>query len=464
MNQKQTFDIATIANKQHDFIFTGLPKEVAFRIKNLKVLKKAIENNEKKILAALKSDLGKPKMEAYFSEIAFTLQDIDYALRKIKSWSKPQKVPTPFVLFPSVSYIYPEPYGSVLIIGPWNYPFQLLISPLVGAISAGNCSVVKPSEIAPETSQVVANIIKENFEHTYIAVVEGGVEEAQRLLSQKFDYIFFTGGTDVGKIVMGAAAKHLTPVTLELGGKSPCIVDKDVKIEIAAQRITRGKYFNAGQTCIAPDYLLVHKTIKNKLLEKIKITIKEFYGDNPLESPDYGRIINKQHFSRLADLLKEGDIVTGGSVNLDTLYIAPTVINNISWSNKIMEDEIFGPILPVIEYSDLNEVIPLLNKRPKPLALYFFSNNKNKQKRILKETSSGGVSINDTLGHFRNKNLPFGGVGDSGMGLYHKKIVFDTFSHKKSVLVKSFFFNIKKEYPPYKMPLKYLKRILKIIS
>jgi len=464
MNQKQTFDIADIANKQRAFLFTGVSREIAFRIENLKALKKTIENNEKKILAALKSDLGKSEIEAYVSEIAPVLQEIDYTLRKIKSWVKPQKVHAPLISFPAVSYIYPEPYGSVLIIGPWNYPFLLLVSPLIGSMSAGNCSVVKPSEIAPKTSQVVANIIKENFEQTYIAVAEGGVEETQKLFSQKFDYIFFTGSMRVGRIVMESAAKHLTPVTLELGGKSPCIVDKDVNIEITAKRIVFGKYFNAGQTCIAPDYLLVHEAIKDKLLKIIKITIKEFYGDDPLESPDYGRIINEQHFSRLSDLLKEGDIVAGGSVNLDNLYIAPTVINNISWSNKIMKDEIFGPILPVIEYNDLNEVISILSKRPKPLALYFFSNNKNKQKKILEETSSGGVSINDTLSHAMNKKLPFGGVGDSGMGFYRGKFSFDTFSHKKSVLKKSFFIDLKEKYPPYKMPLKWIKRISRVIE
>ena len=462
MDQKQ---LINIANKQRDFFFAGTTKEIAFRVKQLYVFKKAIEENEEKILGALKLDLGKPEIDAYTSEIAPILQEIDYALKKIKSWDKPKKVSTPFMLFPGSSYIYPEPYGSVLIIGTWNYPFQLVISPLVGAMAAGNCSVVKPSEISSNASQVIANIIRENFNPLYIAVVEGGVEETQMLLSQKFDYIFFTGGTRVGQIIMEAAAKHLTPVTLELGGKNPCIVDEDVDIETTARRIAWGKYFNAGQTCIAPDYLLAHMAIKDKLLENIKVTIEKFYGKDPSKSLDYARIINKNHFSRLSALLGEGNIIKGGNANPADFYIAPTVIDNISWDNEIMEDEIFGPILPVIEYEDLDEVISLINRMPKPLAIYFFSKNKNKQEKVLKEISSGGVSINDIMAHIQNINLPFGGVGDSGIGAYHGKASFDTFSHKKSVRKRSFFDYINRmKYPPYKTPLKYVKKILKFIS
>jgi len=461
MNQKQLVDII---NEQRDFFFTGATKEIVFRVKQLNILKKAIEDNEEKILEALKSDLGKPKTEAYVSEIAPTLQEIDYALKKIKLWAEPKKVSTPWILFPASSYIYQEPYGNVLIICPWNYPFGLLFSPLIGSIAAGNCSTVKPSEISSKSSRIIANIIRENFNSSYIAVVEGGAEETQMLLAQKFDYIFFTGGTHVGKIVMEAAAKHLTPITLELGGKSPCIVDEDVNIETTARRIAWGKYFNAGQTCVAPDYLLAHKSIKNTLLESIKTVIKEFYGEDSLKNPDYARIINEKHFSRLSKLLNEGNIVIGGNTNPDDFYIAPTVIDNISWENKIMQDEIFGPILPVIEFENLDEIISILYKKPKPLALYFFSKNKSKQEKILKETSAGGVSINDVIAHIQNKDLPFGGVGDSGIGAYHGKASFGTFSHKKSVIKRSFFYESKIKYPPYKTPLKYLKKILKIIS
>ena len=461
MNQKQ---LLNIVNKQHDFFFAGTPKEITFRVKQLNILKKAIEENEDKILEALELDLGKPAIEAYTTEIAIALHEIDYALKKIKSWAKPKKVRTPFMLFPGSSYIYPEPYGSVLIIGPWNYPFQLAMSPLVGAMVAGNCSVVKPSEVAPETSRIIANIIREYFDPLYIAVVEGGVEETQMLLSQKFNYIFFTGGTNVGKIIMEAAAKQLTPVTLELGGKNPCIIDEDIDIEKTSRRIIWAKYLNAGQTCIAPDYLLIQKNIKSKLLLSIKTIIEGFYGKDPFKSPDYARIINEKHYFRLSELLKEGDIIIGGATKPDSLYIAPTVIDNISWNNKIMGEEIFGPILPVIEYEDLNKVISLLHTKPKSLALYFFSKNKSKQEKILKEVSSGGACINDALGHIMNNKLPFGGVGDSGMGAYHGKASFDTFSHRKSVLKRSFFVDPQMKYPPYKTPLKYLKKVLKFIS
>lgn len=461
MNQKQ---LLNIVNKQHDFFFAGTPKKITFRVKQLNILKKAIEENEDKILEALELDLGKPATEAYTTEIAVVLHEIDYALKKIKSWAKPKKVCTPFMLFPGSSYIYPEPYGSVLIIGPWNYPFQLAISPLVGAMVAGNCSVVKPSEVAPKTSRIIANIIREYFDPLYIAVVEGGVKETQMLLSQKFNYIFFTGGTYVGKIIMEAAAKQLTPVTLELGGKNPCIIDEDIDIEKTLRRIIWAKYLNAGQTCIAPDYLLIQKNIKSKLLLSIKTIIEEFYGKDPFKSPDYARIINEKHYFRLSELLKEGDIIIGGTTKLDSLYIAPTVIDNISWNNKIMGEEIFGPILPVIEYEDLNKVISLLHAKPKSLALYFFSKNKSKQEKILKEVLSGGACINDALGHFTNNKLPFGGVGDSGMGAYHGKASFDTFSHRKSVLKRSFFVDPQMKYPPYKTPLKYLKKVLKFIS
>jgi len=460
MNQQQ---IQTIAIKQRDFFFTGATKEISFRVKQLIILKKAIESNEKKILDALKLDLRKPETGAYISEIALILREINFALKNIETWNKPKKVRNPLMLFPASSYIYQEPYGNILIIGPWNYPFQLLLGPMIGSISAGNCSVVKPSEITPNCSRVIVDIISENFDPSYIAVAEGGAEETQMLLAQKFDYIFFTGGTKVGKIIMEAAAKNLTPITLELGGKSPCIVDEDVDIETSARRIAWGKFLNAGQSCIAPDYLLAHKSVKKKLMESLKIIIKEFYGEDPAKSKDYARIVNEKHFFRLSELLGEGDTIAGGDTNKNDLYISPTVIDNISWNSKIMEDEIFGPILPVIEYENINEIISILHKKPKPLALYFFSKDKDKQKKILKQTASGGVSINDVMAHMQNANLPFGGVGDSGMGAYHGKVSFDTFSHSKSVLKRSFFEN-KMKYPPYKTPLKYLKKVFKMIS
>jgi aldehyde dehydrogenase (NAD+) len=456
--------LENIASQQRDFFFNRGPKEPAFRAQQLKALKKAIEKNEQQILEALKRDLNKPETEAYVSEIAPVIKEIDCALKNLTSWVKPKKVRTPFLLFPGSSHIYSEPYGSVLIIAPWNYPFQLAMVPLVGAMAAGNCAVLKPSEMAPHTSRMITELMGKYFEPSYIMAVEGGVETTQQLLYQKFDSLFFTGGTAVGKIFMEAAARHLTPITLELGGKNPYIVDSKVDIVKSARRIVWGKFFNAGQTCLAPDYLVAHKSIKKPLLEAITMAIGAFYGEDPSRSPDYARIINQKHFARLSALLKEGEIIVGGKTNPESLYIAPTVIDKILWDSKIMEDEIFGPILPVIEYEDRGDVITHLRTKPKPLALYFFSSVKNHQETILHELSSGGVSINDTFGHFENIRLPFGGVGDSGMGAYHGKASFDTFSHKKSVFKRSFLVDPSMKYPPYKTPLKYLKKTLKFLS
>jgi acyl-CoA reductase-like NAD-dependent aldehyde dehydrogenase len=457
-------ELENIASQQRDFFFNRGPKETAFRIKQFNRLKKAIEESEQHILKALKRDLNKPETEAYVSEIAPVIKEIDYALKNLSSWVKAKKVRTPFLLFPGSSHIYSEPYGSVLIIAPWNYPFQLAMVPLVGAMAAGNCAVLKPSEMAPHTSRIIAELMGKYFEPSYIMAVEGGVEATQHLLSQKFDYLFFTGGTAVGKIVMKAAASHLTPVTLELGGKNPCIVDSEVDIVKTARRIVWGKFFNAGQTCLAPDYLAVHTSIKRPLLEAIGTTVEAFYGRDPSKSPDYARIINQKHFTRLSSLLKEGEIIIGGRTNPENLYIAPTVIDKISWNSKIMEDEIFGPILPVIEFEDCADVVTHLRTKPKPLVLYFFSRIKRNQETILHELSSGGVSLNDTFGHFENIRLPFGGVGESGMGAYHGKTSFDTFSHKKSVFKRSFLADPSMKYPPYKTPLKYLKKTLKFLS
>jgi acyl-CoA reductase-like NAD-dependent aldehyde dehydrogenase len=348
----------------------------------------------------------------------------------------------------------------VLIISPWNYPFQLMISPLVGAIAAGNCAIIKPSELAANTSRIVTQITEKTFDPAYITSIEGGVETSQELLAEKFDHIFFTGGTKIGQIVMEAAAKHLTPVTLELGGKSPCIVDSNVHIEHAAKRIAWGKFINAGQTCIAPDYLLVDRTIKNDLLTSIKQCIQEFYGDDPAKSPDYGRIINQRHFERLASFLSEGQPYIGGQTNPEERYIAPTVIDGVDWDAPVMEEEIFGPILPVLEYSDLSEAIAKINERPKPLALYVFSKDQQKQERVLRETSSGGVCINDTVMQVGVSELPFGGVGSSGIGSYHGKASFDTFSHQKSVLKRSFLLDLDWRYAPYQGKLKLIKRII----
>jgi aldehyde dehydrogenase (NAD+) len=451
--------VKDIIRKQREFFATGKTKDVEWRIEQLKRLKQAIVAHQEAILNAVKADLGRPDFEAYF-EIA-SIADINYAIKHLKSWVKPKKVRAGIEQFPASAQIYPEPLGAVLIIAPWNYPFQLMISPLTGAIAAGNCAVLKPSEIAANTSSVITDIIQKTFDPAYIAVVEGGVETSQALLEEKFDHIFFTGGTAIGKIVMQAAAKHLTPVTLELGGKSPCIVDCDVDLKHTAKRITWGKYLNAGQTCIAPDYLLVDRRIKSELLTEIKKCVGEFYGNDPAQSPDYGRIISHRHFERLEPLLKDGKIVIGGQSKPEEKYIAPTVIDGVSWESPLMQEEIFGPILPVLEYEEIKDAIAQINARPKPLALYIFSKDEQKQQQVLQETSSGGVCINDTVMHVGVTDLPFGGVGDSGIGNYHGKASFDTFSHYKSVLKKGLWFDQNWRYPPYKEgKLSLLKRII----
>jgi aldehyde dehydrogenase (NAD+) len=450
-----------IVERQRSFFSTGATKNILFRVEQLKRLRQIVEANQAEIMAALKADMNKPEFEAYTSEILLLISEINYTLKHLKSWAKPKRVRTPLSLFLASSQIYTEPLGVVLIIGPWNYPFQLAIAPLIGAIAAGNCAVIKPSEIAPHTSQIIAKLIGENFQPEFISVVEGGIETNQSLLAEKFDRIFFTGGTSIGKIVMAAAAQHLTPVTLELGGKSPCIVDAEVDLDLAVKRIIWGKFMNAGQTCVAPDYVLASKAIKPALLAKIQQYTQEFYGDDPQQSPDYARIINDKQFHRLTGLLPsvtgEGKIVTGGNTDASSRYIAPTVLDKVSTDSKVMADEIFGPILPILEYEDLSEAIAFVNARPKPLALYFFSTNKHHQARIIQETSSGGCSINETITHLTSPELPFGGVGHSGMGSYHGKASFDTFSHQKSVLNKSFLVDVAWRYPPYKLSPKILR-------
>jgi aldehyde dehydrogenase (NAD+) len=452
--------ITEVVSRQRNFFREGKTKDIPFRIRQLNVLRKAIRRNEKRILDSLWADLRKPPLEGYGAEIAFPVREINHVSSNLRAWAEPVKVTTELIDFPATSSIYSEPLGVVLIIGPWNYPFQLLLAPLVGAIAAGNCAILKPSEIAPHASSVIAGIIRENFDPSFLAVVEGGPQETQTLISGRFDYIFFTGGTNIGKIVMKAASEHLTPVTLELGGKSPCIVDNDIQIDYTASRIVWGKFINAGQTCVAPDYVLVHRAIKGQLIEKMVTRLREFYGEDPSKSPDYGRIISDRHFVRLCQLLQEGEIIIGGSTNADGRYIAPTIIDKVTLEHRVMQEEIFGPILPVIDWDDLAEAISIVNKQPKPLALYFFSKNKKNQERVLRETSSGGVSINDTVSYEVSSSLPFGGVGASGMGNYHGKASFDTFSHKKSVLNKSFLLDIRVRYPPYKRKLRYVRRLI----
>ena len=450
-----------LIQKQREFFNTNNTKDLTFRTEQLCKLRKAIKEYEEEILDALATDLNKSRFEAYMTEIGMVLEEIRFVLKHFKSWAKPKKVKTPLTQFPAKSRIYSEPYGVVLIMSPWNYPFQLTISPLVGAIAAGNCAILKPSNYSPKTSEVIAKIIEKTFPPEYISVVLGGREANQDLLEQKFDYIFFTGGTNVGRIVMEAASKHLTPISLELGGKSPCIVDESANIDLAAKRIVWGKFINAGQTCVAPDYLLVHKKIKDKLLEAIKKYINKFFSNALKEDYQFPKIITERHFKRLLGLMDSGNVFYGGKSDSKTNRIEPTIIDDVNWDSPIMQEEIFGPILPVIEFTDLNEVIKLINSRPKPLALYFFTTNKASENLILKSISYGGGCINDTIVHLATSHLPFGGVGESGMGNYHGKASFETFSHKKSVMKKSNRLDIPLRYPPFKDNLKVLKKFMK---
>ncbi|MCW6061342.1 aldehyde dehydrogenase [Clostridium sporogenes] len=453
--------IGDMLKKQKSFFEKGYTKDINFRIETLKKLKHNIKMNENNIFKALKIDLNKSEFETFITEIGIVYDEINGAIKNIKKWSKPKKVKTPITNFLASSYIYNEPYGVALIIAPWNYPVQLIMAPLVGAISAGNCVLLKPSELAVETEKIIVKIIKETFSDEYIGVVTGGVKVSEALLKEKFDYIFYTGGINVGKIVMRAAAENLTPITLELGGKSPCIVDKDANINLAARRITWGKFLNAGQTCVAPDYLVVHKNIKEKLISSIENYIIEFFGENAFENEEYPRIINERHFKRLEGYLKEGKIVFGGKTDISNLYIEPTIIEGINLKNRIMEEEIFGPIFPVIEFEDIDEVIDIIKNNPKPLALYYFSEDKEKQEIIIKNISFGGGCINDTIMHLSTSTLPFGGVGSSGIGGYHGRASFDTFSHKKSILKKSNLIDIKIRYAPFKGKINLAKKLFK---
>jgi aldehyde dehydrogenase (NAD+) len=439
--------ITNLIQDQRRFLASGQPRDIDFRLAQLAKLRDAIIANQDRIIAAVQADLGRPPFEAYF-EIA-TLGEIKLAIKQLKTWVKPRKVSTSIDVFPASAWVQPEPLGVALIIGPWNYPFQLLLSPLVGAIAAGNCAILKPSEHAPHTAGVVADLIRSVFDSNYVAVVEGDAEISQQLLAEKFDHIFFTGGTEIGRIVMQAAAKNLTPVTLELGGKSPCIVDRTTRLDYAAKRIAWGKFINAGQTCIAPDYLLVDRTIKVEFMTHLLKAIQDLYGDDPAVSPDFARIINQRQLTRLKSLLNSGKVVLGGDVNEADRYLSPTVLDEVTWTDLVMESEIFGPILPVLAYDQLDEAIDQINARPKPLALYVFSEDKAVQDRVLRSTSSGGVCINDTVMQVSLSSLPFGGVGDSGMGSYHGRASFDTFSHYRSVLKRSMKFELNWRYAPY---------------
>ncbi|CAH1199575.1 aldehyde dehydrogenase [Paenibacillus sp. JJ-223] len=456
-------EVEEILELQQQFYRSGSTRSPEARIERLIWLKDAIRKYEKPLTEALYQDLGKSEFESYTTEIGFMLDSISHTIRNVKRWAKPKKVKTQLALIGSKSYIIPEPYGSVLIIGPFNYPFQLLIEPLVGAVAAGNTAVLKASEHTPAVSAVVRDIITSVFEPGYVQVIEGAKDTTTALIQAKFDYIFFTGSVPVGKIVMEAAAKNLIPVTLELGGKSPVIVDEHADLKVAAQRIMWGKLLNTGQTCIAPDYLLVHERVKQTLIEEMKAAVHSFYGSDVRHNRDYGRIVNEAHFKRLSHLIErdKAHLIFGGQTDEADRFISPTLLDVESWEAASMEDEIFGPILPIISYHDIDEAIAGILKLPKPLALYLFTSDKQVQEKVLQEVSFGGGCINDTITHVANPRLPFGGVGNSGIGGYHGRYSFETFSHVKSILRKSTRLNLPILYPPYAGKLQTIKRLLK---
>lgn len=445
------------------FFNTQQTKDISFRKERLKKLSKAIKSYESDILEALYTDLGKNKVEAYATEIGITLKSIKNARKELKNWTKTKNVDTPLYLFPTKSYIKKEPYGTVLIIAPFNYPFQLVFEPLIGAIAAGNTAIIKPSELTPNVARVIKRLINETFDANYIEVIEGGIEETQTLIHLPFDYVFFTGSENVGKIVYQAASENLVPVTLEMGGKSPVIVDETANIKVASERICFGKFTNAGQTCVAPDYILVHESVKDDLITALSKTLREFYGQNIQQSPDYGRIVNLKHYHRLTSLLNSAqmNIVFGGHSDEDERYIEPTLLDYVTSDSAIMQEEIFGPILPILTYQSLDEAIAFIHQRPKPLSLYLFSEDENATQRVINELSFGGGAINDTLMHLANPKLPFGGVGASGMGRYHGKYSFDTFTHEKSYIFKSTRLESGVHLPPYKGKFKYIKAFFK---
>ncbi|MEP4890259.1 MAG: aldehyde dehydrogenase family protein [Aliiglaciecola sp.] len=458
---EQISDIEDKVTAIREVFASGYSKEYAWRVEQLKQLELLIHEKQNLLLEALAADLGKCKTEAWISELGFVLSDIKHTLKHLKKWMKPRKKSTPLGAQPGKSYVLPEPLGTVLIIGAWNYPFQLLLAPLVAAIAAGNCAVLKPSELASHMSKLLAELIPEYLDTNTFAVVEGAVDETTELLAQRFDHIFYTGGEAVGRIVMSAAAKHLTPVTLELGGKSPCIVDNTANIDVAAARIVWSKWMNAGQTCVAPDYILVDKSVADQLLVAIEKKIQAFYGESAETSEDYGKIINQRHFQRLGSYLEDQNVVFGGGQNVQTGYFEPTLVLNPSLDSELMQEEIFGPILPIITLDSINQAIPFVNQRSKPLALYVYTNNDDYAQKVLHQTSAGNVCVNDGFMFMTNPNLPFGGVGNSGMGSYHGRSGFDRLSHLKTVMERSFKFDVSLRYPPFsKLKLSMLKRIL----
>lgn len=446
MDSTQIDDILQL---QRDFYDNGATIPVSFRKKQLKNLYQAVQKYRPQIEEALKKDLGKSSYESFMCEIGLVLSEISYMIRHVKKFSKRKTVYTPLAQFASHSYVQPVPYGNTLIMSPWNYPFLLSIDPLVDAIAAGNTAIIKPSAYSPATSKVIEMLVKECFSPAHVSVVTGGRAENAALLEKKFDFIFFTGSQNVGREVMRHAAVNLTPVVLELGGKSPCIVEESADIRLAARRIVFGKYLNCGQTCVAPDFILCHKSIQDKLLQELKLQVEKQFGSDPLADNDYGKIINQKHFDRLCRLLQSGELYLGGETDAEALRIAPAIMTQVTFDDPVMQEEIFGPVLPVLTYENFEELMLLLKKRPKPLAQYLFSSNKAHIRRVNEELSYGGGCINDTIIHLATSEMGFGGVGESGMGAYHGKAGFDAFSHQKSIVDKKTWLDLPMRYQPY---------------
>ena len=442
-------NIQQIMADQRSYFAKGETLDINFRRSMLQALKNAILTHEKEINDALQADLRKSESEGYMCEIGMTLAELNYMLRHMNGWAKPHYVVSPLVQFPSSSFTVKNPYGVVLIMSPWNYPFMLTMEPLIGALAAGNCCVVKPSAYAPATSKIIARIIGECFSPEYVCTVEGGRKENQELLDQRFDYIFFTGGVSVGKEVMRKASEHLTPVSLELGGKSPCIIDETAKLDVAAKRLAFGKLLNCGQTCVAPDYLLIDRKIKDEFLALLQKHITDMIGEDARSNSSYVRMINRKHFDRVCSLIDPDKVIFGGKSDPDTLTIQPTILDRVTEEDAVMQEEIFGPVLPVIAYDSIDDAIEMINRREHPLALYLFSEDKATQHRFLSAVPFGGGCINDTIIHLATSRMGFGGVGHSGMGSYHGKKSFDTFSHEKSIVKKATWLDLPFRYMPY---------------
>lgn len=444
-----TKNIDELLESQRKFFQSGATLSVDFRIEMLKKLYQTVKKYEAEVEEALTVDLGKSEFEGFMCEVGLALTEISDMIKHTRKYAAEKTVWTPLAQFASRSYKKPSPYGNTLIMSPWNYPFLLTIDPLADAIAAGNTAIVKPSAYSPATSEIVKKIVEECFPSEYVAVVTGGRKENAALLEKKFDFIFFTGSTNVGREVLRHGAEYLTPTVLELGGKSPCIIDSTAKIKLAAKRVVFGKYLNCGQTCVAPDYILCHSNVKDQFVKEVCAQIKKQYGENPLENPDYGKIINEKHFERVAGLIDQNKVVLGGQVDEKTHQIAPTVMDKVTWDDAVMQEEIFGPIMPILTYDNLEEVYALLANKPKPLALYFFSEDKNNIKEVTSRCSYGGGCVNDVVIHLATSEMGFGGVGESGMGAYHGKTGFDAFSHTKSIVDKKTWMDLPMRYQPY---------------